>query len=146
MEKFFTEKLNPSVQNPFLERERQGRARLRPSWDRSRASHPKPQEVGGVTKRQNCIKPLWTKGDLKSAPLPMWGRVWGYPKTGSKTGYCPWKKRRAESKRHTIPPVWFFSTRSDHGKAVEARAFLQSRTTTGCDLKTKNELKNNFVI
>jgi len=29
---------------------------------------------------QTPLKPLPAKDDFKSEPLPMWGRVWGYPR------------------------------------------------------------------
>jgi hypothetical protein len=40
----------------------------------------KPTEVGDGAKRQTNRKRLRTQGDIRSPPLPMWGRVWGTPK------------------------------------------------------------------
>jgi len=42
----------------------------------------KPTEVGGGRQGRNFRIPLLTKGILKQQPLPVWGRVWGYPKQG----------------------------------------------------------------
>ena len=46
----------------------------------SAASAEKPTEVGDGARRQNSDKALRAKDDFKSEPLPMWGRVWGYPR------------------------------------------------------------------
>ena len=66
----------------------------------SAACAAKPTEVGGGVRRAKAQKSLQPKDDSKTMPLPMWGRVWGYPKRRIRQPDFLQRRFETLSKRH----------------------------------------------
>jgi hypothetical protein len=102
-------RLNPSVGGTRLERERRGRflaSAASMSNEPCRASHKTDRSRGHEKtskQRQNHFK---QRTDYNSAPLPMWGRVWGYPRSStpgaSRRGLSLKKRSSGVVERHHL--------------------------------------------
>jgi hypothetical protein len=87
-------RVNPSVGEPVVSRERRGRAR-RPLLGNQSPREPENLPKSGVeTRRQSATPPLITKGDLGTEGLPAAGIGVGIPKVGIRELDC--RQRRFE--------------------------------------------------